>query len=77
MRRRLLALAALALGCGSGSGDGLVVLQVRIDGRCTPLAGSFPSGFALVPGLPNRAAVVQFAPPALVAFDLDPDAPRV
>ena len=45
MRRRLrfaTALAAIALGCeGSGqSGDGLVVRQERIDGRCTPVAGS-------------------------------------
>jgi hypothetical protein len=73
------ALAALALGCeGSGqNGDGLVVHQGRIDGRCTPVAGSFPSGFSLVPGVANRAALVQFAPPALVPFDLDPDAPRV
>ena len=83
MRRRhalcAVVLAALALGCeGSGEGgEGFIVRDGRIDPRCTPVAGSLPSGLALLPGLANRAALVQFLPPALVPFDLDGDAPRV
>jgi hypothetical protein len=79
VRRRALALfACAALACeGSGSGgDGLVVKDRPVDPRCTPVAGSFPSGVDLVPGAPDRAALVQFQPPALVAFELSGERPR-
>lgn len=78
--RRHLGLAALlALACeGSGDGGGgLVVKDEVLDPRCTPVAGSLPSGLSLLPGAGDRAALVQFQPPALVTFELGGERPRV
>ena len=79
MRRRLIAAALLAVACeGAGDGGGGLVVEDQIlDPRCTPVAGSLPSGFELVPGTRDRAALVQFLPPALVAFELTENRPRV
>ena len=79
MRRGLVAAALCALACkgSGGGGDGLVVKDTVLDARCTPVAGSLPSGFELVPRDADRAALVQFLPPALVAFDLRGSRPRV
>jgi hypothetical protein len=79
VRRALVAAALLALACegSGGGGDGLVVKDTVLDARCTPVAGSLPSGFELVPGNADRAALVQFLPPALVGFDLRGNRPRV
>jgi len=78
--RRHIGLAALlALACeGSGDGGGgLVVKDEVLDPRCTPVAGSLPSGLSGIPGVGDRMALVQLQPPALVLFDLDGERPRV
>ncbi len=80
LRSGLLALAALlCVGCeGAGDGGGgLVVKDEVLDPRCTPVAGSLPAGLALLPGAGDRAALVQFQPPALVSFELGGERPRV
>jgi hypothetical protein len=70
--------AAWCLACegDGGGGDGLVVQVEPLDPRCTPVAGSQPSGLSLVPGVADEAVLVQYQPPALVRFDLDPARPR-
>ena len=70
-------LALAGLGCeGSGNaGEGLRVELGSPDPGCTRVAGDFPSGFALNPDDVNRAALVQFNPPAVVIFGLDGEAP--
>jgi hypothetical protein len=72
------ALLLLALGCeGSGSaGRGLVVEDEVLDPRCTPVAGSFPSGLDLSPDDVDRGLLAQFQPPAVVVFDLTGERPR-
>lgn len=74
-----LGVAGLCLACegSGGGGGGLVVKDELLDPRCTPVAGSLPSGFELVPGMDARAVLVQFQPPALVAFELEGERPRV
>ena len=78
-RHALVAAALLGLACegSGGGGDGLVVKDTILDARCTPVAGSLPSGFDLIPGDADHAALVQFLPPALVGFDLRASRPRV
>jgi len=67
----------LGVGCeGTGSsGDGLVVEDEVLDPRCTPIAGSFPSGLALDRWNADRAVVVQFQPAAVLVFDLTTERP--
>lgn len=74
-----LALALLlTMGC---EGDGSDGAAPRIDFRPTPdciqFAGGFPSGFTLLPGAGNEAAVVQFVPTAMLGLDLDVEPPRL
>ena len=75
--RSVMLTAMVVLACeGSGrSGDGLVVEDELLSSNCTPVAGDFPSGFTLNPGNVNRATLVQFNPPAIVAFRVDSDRP--
>ena len=80
MSRRALAIALIALGgsaCeGSGdAGDGLVVERKPIAPNCTPVAGAFPSGLALLSQASHRAALVQTSPPGVAAFDLEAERP--
>lgn len=65
-------------GGGSGSGGAAPVVEVSSpDSRCAPLPGAFPAGLDLVPGVPGRAVVANFTPPALLPFDLGPVPPAV
>ena len=78
--RRALWIALFALGAaaceGQGdAGDGLVVERDPIAPNCTPLAGTFPSGLALLSPASHRAALVQTNPPGLASFDLDGERP--
>jgi hypothetical protein len=76
---RALAITALGLLACEGSGDagkGLVIEHEPIAPNCTPLAGTFPSGLALLSQASHRAALVQTSPPGLIAFDLDADRPQ-
>ena len=62
LRVRALAIAALGLLACEGGGDagkGLVIEHEPIAPNCTPLAGTFPSGLALLPQSSHRAALVQ------------------
>jgi hypothetical protein len=78
VRRALLAaIAMVSLACEGSGGGGFVVRDDPIDRRCTPLAGAFPSGLALIPGFANRASLVQLSPPALAFFDLDGERPQL
>ncbi len=78
MRTRALALFALcAAACegGGDSGKGLVVEREPIAFNCTPLAGTFPSGLALLSQASHRAALVQTSPPGVASFDLEAERP--
>ena len=82
LRRRLRTALGLLLGVsacsGSGdSGDPLIVEDTLTSPVCTPVAGSFPSGLALSSSAPDRAALVQFQPPAVAILDLREERPRV
>jgi hypothetical protein len=77
-RAAALVLAALAaVGCeGRGdSGDGLVVEREPIAPNCTPLAGTFPSGLALLSQASHRAALVATSPPGVASFDVEAERP--
>jgi hypothetical protein len=77
-RALFLALTVLgAAGCeGRGdAGDGLVVERDPIAPNCTPLAGTFPSGLALLSQASHRAALVQTSPPGVASFDVDAERP--
>lgn len=68
--------AALSLGC-EGQGDdgaGLVIRNDPIAANCTPAAGTFPSGVAVLSEDVARATMVQSSPPGLVVYGID--APR-
>jgi hypothetical protein len=80
VRCRALAIALAALGAtaceGHGdSGRGLVIERKPIAPNCTPLAGKFPSGLALLSRASHRAALVQTSPPGVAAFDVEADRP--
>jgi hypothetical protein len=61
---------------GSGdSGHGLVIEREPIAPNCTPLAGTFPSGLALLSQSSHRAALVQTSPPGVAAFDVEAERP--
>jgi hypothetical protein len=47
----------------------------RIDERCLPIVGAFPSGFDMLPGGAGHAIVVQQTPAALIALDLGSEPP--
>lgn len=67
----------LALAC-SGQGDdggGLVIRNDPIAANCTPAAGSFPSGLAVLSEATARATLVQFSPPGLVVYGIDAERP--
>jgi len=68
----LLGAATISTGC---EGDGSDGSAPRIDFPPTPecirFAGGFPSGFDLLPGAANEAAVVQFTPAVVLGLDLD------
>lgn len=74
-----------ALGCvlivssaceGDGSsGDGLLIQNEIIAPNCTPAAGSFPSGLAVLSENVARAALVQFSPPGLFIYGIDSERP--
>jgi hypothetical protein len=77
-RALVLAIAALAACACEGSGDagdGLVIDLEPIAPNCTPLAGTFPSGFALLSEASHRAALVQTSPPGVSAFDIAAERP--
>jgi hypothetical protein len=49
-----------------------MIVEIRsVDERCVPIAGSFPSGFDMLPGGRGHAVVVQQTPAALIALDLN------
>jgi hypothetical protein len=78
--KRAFAIALCALGgaaCeGQGNaGDGLVVERKPIARSCTPLAGTFPSGLALLSQASHRAALVQTSPPGVASFDVEAERP--
>ena len=68
----LLLLALAAWGCpGDGSDGRAAIVRYRSTPECLVIAGGFPSGFRPLPGSAGEAAVVQFAPAAVVGLDLD------
>ena len=77
-RGRALAATLVFLACeGSGSGGGgggLVIENEPIAPNCTPAAGTFPSGLAVLSEASARAVLVQTTPPGLVTYFLN--APR-
>jgi hypothetical protein len=80
LRPAILIMASLGLIAGC-EGDGSDGAAPRIDFQPTPdcirFAGGFPSGFTLLPGADNEAAVVQFVPTAVLGLDLDAEPPRL
>jgi len=74
----IIASLSVVTGC---EGDGSDGAAPRIDFQPTPecirFAGGFPSGFTLLPGADNEAAVVQFIPTVVLGLDLDPEPPRL
>ncbi|MFP8876382.1 MAG: hypothetical protein VCB99_05620 [Myxococcota bacterium] len=80
-RRCLRAALGLLLGVSgcSGSGDSggpLIVKDALTSPNCTPVAGAFPSGLALSDSAPDRAALVQYNPPAVVILNLRDERPQ-
>ncbi len=80
MKPRALAIALIALGgsaCegGGDAGNGLVVEREPISFNCTPVAGTFPPGLAVLSQHSHRAALVQDSPPGLWSFDLETERP--
>ncbi|MGE4652746.1 MAG: hypothetical protein AAEJ53_17815, partial [Myxococcota bacterium] len=80
-RRCLRAALGLLLGVSgcSGSGDSggpLIVKDALTSPNCTPVAGAFPSGLALSDSAPDRAALVQYNPPAVVILNLREERPQ-
>jgi len=76
-RARLALIAALAAAGCEGQGDdgaGLVIRNDPIAANCTPAAGGFPSGLAVLSENVARATLVQYSPPGLVVYGVD--APR-
>ncbi|MGH7337569.1 MAG: hypothetical protein ACREI7_08330, partial [Myxococcota bacterium] len=81
--RRLVALArtslaaAMLAGCeGQGdSGSGLEITNVPIAPNCTPAAGQFPSGLAVLSQGAGLAALVQVDPPGLALYQLNAERP--
>jgi hypothetical protein len=81
-RLMLLASACCVVGIGAGcEGDGSDGAAPRIEFQptleCIRFAGGFPSGFALLPGAENEAAVVQFAPTVVLGLELDTEPPTL
>ena len=80
LRSAILIMTSLGLGAGC-EGDGSDGAAPRIDFQPTPdcirFAGGFPSGFTLLPGADNEAAVVQFVPTVVLGLDLDAEPPRL
>jgi hypothetical protein len=78
LRRRILLIVSLAFAAGC-EGDGSDGAAPRIDFQPTPdcirFAGGFPSGFSLLPGAGNEAAVVQFIPTVVLGLNLDFEPP--
>jgi hypothetical protein len=80
---RALAVGALAIpiaaGCeGQGdSGDGLEIDNAPIAPNCTPAAGQFPSGLAVLSQSSRLAALVQFDPPGVAVYQLDAERPAL
>jgi hypothetical protein len=73
----LLAPALLGSLCeGDGSGASPRIVQSGVDPRCAPIAGAFPSGFALLPGVASLGVVMQFSPAKLLTFRLDTAPPE-
>jgi len=73
----LLLLALAASGCpGDGSDGRAAIVQYRSTPECLVIAGGFPSGFRSLPGTMGEAAVMQFAPAAVIGLDLNPEPPR-
>jgi hypothetical protein len=62
---------------GDGSAQPPVIRQEPVDPRCAGLAGPYPSGFDWLPGSQSEAVVMQFAPAALLAFDVAASPPRL
>lgn len=61
---------------GDGSsGDGLLIQNEIIAPNCTPAAGSFPSGLAVLSENVARAVLVQFNPPGLFIYGIDSERP--
>jgi hypothetical protein len=78
--RRALAAAIAALGAAAceghgNAGHGLVVELQPIAPNCTPVAGTFPSGLALLSQASHRAALAQTSPPGVATFDLEAERP--
>jgi len=71
------ACGALLAGCdGQGDGgEGLVIRNEPIAPNCTPAAGSFPPGLAVLSESVARAALVQLSPPGLVVYGIDAPQP--
>ena len=73
----LLLLGALACAGDGDSGDPLVVEDRSPSPECLPVAGDFPSGLVLSKADPERAALVQFQPPAVAMLELSGERPRI
>jgi hypothetical protein len=74
-----LALALFASACegGGDAGKGLVVKLEPIAPNCTPVAGTFPSGLAVLSQASHRAALVQTSPPGVSVFDVEAERPTL
>lgn len=82
MNRPALGLALLCgllqLACpGDGSDGPAPILRFFSTPDCRVIAGGFPSGLTRLPARDDALAVVQFAPPAVLAADLDFEPPRL
>lgn len=77
LSRAMAILFLLGLGCPAGDAtDGpSPVVRIASTPDCLVLSGGFPSGFVPLPGAPDEAAVVQFAPFAVVGVDLEGEPP--
>lgn len=74
----VLAVVFCLAGCEGDGSDGASPRIVRSSTPdCLPFAGSFPPGFATLPGADTQAAVVQFSPPAVLGLNLGTEPPSL
>ena len=72
---RFALLISLLLASCDGGGGGLEIRNEPIAPNCTPAAGQFPSGLAMLSAGAGRATVVQFNPPGVAVYGLDAERP--